>query len=171
MPPGSTRCASAERCALAAPQRLRGQPGARRPDPAPVLSGGADHERAVLTAAPTCRPEHHTRSRARVLEPQYARAVALVTRVEVGSQSPERFASVLSSEQMERLRDGVERARQVFDGRVVWHVNSTARGGGVAEMLSSLLPYARGTGVDARWDVITGDAPFLALTKRTHNRP
>jgi trehalose synthase len=96
--------------------------------------------------------------------------VALVTRVEVGSHSPERFASVLSSEQTERLRAGVERARQVFDGRVVWHVNSTARGGGVAEMLASLLPYARGAGVDARWDVITGDAPFFAVTKRIHNR-
>ena len=55
-------------------------------------------------------------------------------------------------------------------GRRIWNVNSTARGGGVAEMLGPLLAYARGSGVDARWAVIGGDAPFFAVTKRLHNR-
>ena len=93
-----------------------------------------------------------------------------LTTVEVGSHGPERFASVLSGEQFSELRDGVRRAHEVFDGHVVWHVNSTARGGGVAELLASLLPYARGAGVDARWGVISGDQPFFAVTKRIHNR-
>jgi trehalose synthase len=57
----------------------------------------------------------------------------------------------------------------VLAGRVVWHVNSTARGGGVAEMLQSLLAYARGAGVDVRWAVIGGDEPFFRITKRLHN--
>ncbi len=49
------------------------------------------------------------------------------------------------------------RARQLgARGRAVWHVNSTARGGGVAEMLQSLLAYARGAGVDVRWLTIGG---------------
>ena len=39
-----------------------------------------------------------------------------------------------------------------------WNVNSTARGGGVAEMLPWLLAYARGAGVDARWLVLDGHA-------------
>ena len=49
-------------------------------------------------------------------------------------------------------------------------VNSTARGGGVAEMLRSLIGYVRGAGLDARWIVIDGDEEFFALTKRLHNR-
>ncbi len=52
----------------------------------------------------------------------------------------------------------------------MWNVNSTARGGGVAEMLVSLLAYARGATVDARWLVISGDERFFAITKRIHNR-
>ena len=63
----------------------------------------------------------------------------------------------------------VRRGREVFDGRVVWNVNSTARGGGVAEMLVSLLAYARGAGIDARWVVIAGNEDFFVLTKRIHN--
>jgi trehalose synthase len=53
---------------------------------------------------------------------------------------------------------------------VVWNVNSTARGGGVAEMLTSLIAYTRGSGVDARWVVIDGDPEFFRITKRIHNR-
>ena len=53
---------------------------------------------------------------------------------------------------------------------MVWNVNSTAQGGGVAEMLHSLLAYARGAGVDARWIVIAGDPEFFRVTKRLHNR-
>jgi trehalose synthase len=54
-------------------------------------------------------------------------------------------------------------------GATVINVNSTASGGGVAEMLHVLLPYARGAGVDARWLVIEGDERFFAITKRLHN--
>ena len=54
-------------------------------------------------------------------------------------------------------------------GRVVWHVNSTARGGGVAELLHSLLAYARGAGVDVRWLTIDGNPDFFRVTKRIHN--
>ena len=57
-----------------------------------------------------------------------------------------------------------------MDGRTLWTVNSTARGGGVAEMLHSLIGYVRGAGLDARWVVIGGDAEFFRITKRLHNR-
>jgi trehalose synthase len=89
--------------------------------------------------------------------------------LEVGSVSLERFRTVLTDEQWERLGRAATRARQVFDGRVVWNVNSTARGGGVAELLGSLVPYGRGAGVDVRWVVIEGDEPFFRVTKRLHN--
>jgi trehalose synthase len=53
---------------------------------------------------------------------------------------------------------------------VLWTVNSTAQGGGVAEMLRSLIGYVRGAGLDARWTVVGGDADFFRITKRLHNR-
>ena len=62
-----------------------------------------------------------------------------------------------------------EAARSILDGRRVVNVNSTATGGGVAELLQTLLAYARGAGVDARWVVVDGDAAFFDITKRIHN--
>jgi trehalose synthase len=44
------------------------------------------------------------------------------------------FESVLAPEDYERVVRAAQRSREVFEGRVVWNVNSTARGGGVAEM-------------------------------------
>lgn len=49
------------------------------------------------------------------------------------------------------------------------NVNSTATGGGVAEMLATLLGYARGAGLVADWLVLEGDAEFFGVTKRIHN--
>jgi trehalose synthase len=54
-------------------------------------------------------------------------------------------------------------------GRSIQHVNSTAVGGGVAEILSRLVPLTRELGIDVRWDVIKGGEGFFALTKRLHN--
>lgn len=61
------------------------------------------------------------------------------------------------------------RARATLGGRAVVNVNSTASGGGVAELLQTLLAYARGAGVDTRWLVIDGDPNFFTITKRIHN--
>ena len=93
-----------------------------------------------------------------------------VSEVEVAAVDPQRFASVLSADQMNALSATIDRARSLFEGRTIWNVNSTAKGGGVAEMLASLLPYARGAGIDARWEVIGGDDEFFRITKRIHNR-
>ena len=49
-------------------------------------------------------------------------------------------------------------------------MNSTAEGGGVAELLHALLGYVVAAGVDARWMVIEGDPAFFEVTKRIHNR-
>jgi trehalose synthase len=93
----------------------------------------------------------------------------VLTSVPVAALSTERFASVLDSEAYERFDELAKGARERFAGRVVWNVNSTPRGGGVAEMLQSLLAYARGAGVDARWEVIRGEPDFFRVTKRIHN--
>jgi len=54
-------------------------------------------------------------------------------------------------------------------GKSVLNVNSTAVGGGVAEILSRLVPLLRELGVDARWEVVKGGEGFHAATKRFHN--
>ena len=92
-----------------------------------------------------------------------------VSQVEIGSFDTQRFEEVLTPDRFEELVDTTVRALELFEGRRVWNVNSTARGGGVAEMLQSLLAYARGTEVDARWVVISGDQDFFRVTKRIHN--
>jgi trehalose synthase len=94
---------------------------------------------------------------------------AHIREVQLGTASLERFRTVLNEEQWQRLERAAARARNNFAGRVVWNVNSTARGGGVAELLGSLVPYGRGAGVDVRWVVIDGDPDFFQVTKRIHN--
>ena len=54
-------------------------------------------------------------------------------------------------------------------GVVVQNINSTAVGGGVAEILTRFIPLLRELGVDARWDVIKGDRRFFEVTKKFHN--
>jgi len=90
--------------------------------------------------------------------------------VETQTLPIERFESVLEAGDYESFQEAARAARETFADRCIWNVNSTARGGGVAEMLRSLLAYARGAGVDARWLVIGGDQAFFTVTKRIHNR-
>jgi trehalose synthase len=54
-------------------------------------------------------------------------------------------------------------------GKSVKNINSTAVGGGVAEILSRMIPLLRDLGVDASWDVIKGNERFFAITKNIHN--
>jgi trehalose synthase len=89
--------------------------------------------------------------------------------VPVGPIDPHRFRAVLSDAQYAEFRVLIDHAADELRGRVIWNVNSTAKGGGVVELLRPLLGYARGAGVDARWSVIRGDPAFFELTKRIHN--
>lgn len=82
----------------------------------------------------------------------------------------ERFEPFLTATQYADLLDAAAEARLLLHERVLWCVNSTAVGGGVAEMLGSLLGYARGSGVDARWVTIDCPPDFLAVTKRLHHK-
>jgi len=56
-----------------------------------------------------------------------------------------------------------------LQGKVIQHINSTAVGGGVAEILIRMVPLLKQLGVDARWDVIKGNEKFFAITKNMHN--
>src|SRR5919199_3079199 len=92
-----------------------------------------------------------------------------LTHVPVAPLPPERFRELLG-ERYAEIEKLIERGQRLFAGRAVWHVNSTARGGGVAELLQSLLAYARGGGVDTRWVGVGGNPDFFQITKRIHNR-
>lgn len=68
------------------------------------------------------------------------------------------------------LRNEARRLLPALEGRRVWMVNSTQRGGGVAELLPPLLSLMRELGIDANWLVMeTGTPEFFQLTKRLHN--
>src|SRR6266576_3665710 len=89
--------------------------------------------------------------------------------VEVRGLAPERLEPFIGADRAAAFIATAVKARAFLDGRTVFNVNSTAAGGGVAELLQMLLAYARGAGVDARWAVIKGDARFFEITKRIHN--
>src|SRR6266545_4355420 len=93
----------------------------------------------------------------------------LLTSVPIAALPLERFESLVGDKAYRRLMERFARGRDLLGGHAMWHVNSTSRGGGVAEMLMSLLAYARGAGIDERWEVVEGDEPFFAVTKRIHN--
>jgi len=90
--------------------------------------------------------------------------------VTIGALPIERFREVLDPPAYSAWLALGERAQRLLADRVVWCVNSTAQGGGVAEMLRSLLAYSRGAGVDSRWSVLNADPDFCAITQRLHNR-
>lgn len=89
--------------------------------------------------------------------------------VSVQALDPARLEPLIGEARMQRFEATAEKTRDLVAGRSILNVNSTAAGGGVAEMLQTLLAYVRGAGVDARWLVIEGDADFFAITKRIHN--
>ncbi|HEY4613043.1 MAG TPA: glycosyltransferase [Bacteroidota bacterium] len=56
-----------------------------------------------------------------------------------------------------------------LEGKQIQNINSTAVGGGVAEILTRMIPLLNQMGVQARWDVIKGDEKFFVVTKKFHN--
>ncbi len=94
--------------------------------------------------------------------------MAGLVQVEVAPEPLERFRDLLGDDYAE-VEAGAAQARDLFAGRVIWQVNSTARGGGVAEMLRTHLAYVRAVGIDVRWVLAGSGADFFAVTKRIHN--
>lgn len=54
-------------------------------------------------------------------------------------------------------------------GKTIQNINSTAVGGGVAEILSKMIPLLKQLGLNADWNVIKGDGKFFEITKKIHN--
>lgn len=98
-----------------------------------------------------------------------ARGQGRLQEVTVQAIDGARLAPLIGPERMAQYEAAAAAARGLLDGRTVVNVNSTANGGGVAELLQSLLAYARGAGIDVRWLVVAGTPDFFAITKRIHN--
>jgi trehalose synthase len=94
---------------------------------------------------------------------------ARVREIEVQALDAARLEPLIGPERMGRFEDIAEATQAELAGRTILNVNSTATGGGVAEMLQTLLAYGRGAGLDVRWLVIEGDPRFFEITKRVHN--
>ena len=86
-------------------------------------------------------------------------------RVEVRRKSLEAYRRVIGDDDIARIRDLASGLR----GLRVLELSSTATGGGVAELLSSLVPLQRDLGLDVEWQLIAGDREFFEVTKRVHN--
>jgi trehalose synthase len=69
----------------------------------------------------------------------------------------------------DELMDEVAALAKELKGARICHINSTAYGGGVAELLSRYLPLLQGVGVSAEWRLIHGEAEFFTITKAFHN--
>jgi trehalose synthase len=77
----------------------------------------------------------------------------------------EAYIPIVGSSTIDELLLLAERLRGVS----IQNINSTAVGGGVAEILTRMLPLLKQLGVDARWDVIRADEEFFEVTKKMHN--
>ena len=64
-------------------------------------------------------------------------ALPYVRQVPVSPVSPGLFREILDPDRYREFSAAIVHAREMLDRRVVWNVNSTARGGGVAELLQS----------------------------------
>lgn len=76
-----------------------------------------------------------------------------------------KYGEVIGFHAMDSLLAIAER----LEGKKIVHVNSTKEGGGVAEILSSMVPLSQELGLDVAWEVIEGDEPFFNCTKTLHN--
>jgi trehalose synthase len=77
----------------------------------------------------------------------------------------EDYAAIVGVPELEELRA----LARPLEGRTVQMVNSTAVGGGVAEILNRLIPMLLELKLAARWDIITGGNDFFGITKAFHN--
>ena len=75
------------------------------------------------------------------------------------------YSSVIGAGEVTELRT----LAKPLAGRSVVMINSTAVGGGVAEILNRLVPLAEELGINIRWEVMTGGEDFFEVTKAFHN--
>jgi trehalose synthase len=89
----------------------------------------------------------------------------LLQEVALGQKSLADYTHLVGRELVERIHELAE----PLQGRRVLHLSATAFGGGVSEILYTLVPLMRDAGLDAHWQVILGREEFFNATKTLHN--
>src|ERR1700680_1444891 len=132
--------------------KLQAATNSQSPTP---LSEAQPHDQPVLSAQPTpLRPERRTAPRTWETPPAPVPAAHL-----------DDYQTIVGTAELDELRF---LAREL-KGKTMKMVNSTAVGGGVAEMLNRLVPLLGELEVTTHWDVITGGNDFFEGTKAFHN--
>jgi trehalose synthase len=86
-------------------------------------------------------------------------------RVRLKRKALEDYRALVGDEIVAEVRE----LGRALEGLRVLELSATATGGGVAELLSSLVPLERDLGIAAEWRVIAGDRRFFEVTKKIHN--
>ena len=81
------------------------------------------------------------------------------------AHSLEEYSSIISEEKIERLQSVAQRLK----GLKLLELNSTAQGGGVAEMLFSSIPFLNSLGIEDEWRIVRGNKEYFECTKSLHN--
>jgi trehalose synthase len=89
----------------------------------------------------------------------------VLTEVAVANKSLADYTHIAGRGLIERIRELAE----PLQGKRVLHVSATAFGGGVSEILYTLVPLMRDVGLDAHWQIILGREDFFNVTKLMHN--
>jgi trehalose synthase len=89
----------------------------------------------------------------------------MLQEISLGHKSLADYTHIAGKETVERIRELAEPMK----GHRVLHVSATAFGGGVSEILYTIVPLMRDIGIDAHWHVIFGKEEFYNATKLLHN--
>ena len=89
----------------------------------------------------------------------------MLQEVALGQRSLADYTHIVGKETVEEIRALAE----PLQGKRVLHVNATAFGGGVSEILYTIVPLMSDIGLDAHWQVILGAEEFFNVTKLMHN--
>jgi trehalose synthase len=89
----------------------------------------------------------------------------VLTEIPLGHKTLADYTHICGKGLIERIRELAE----PLQGKSVLHVSATAFGGGVSEILYTMVPLMRDVGLDAHWQVISGAEEFFNVTKLMHN--
>jgi trehalose synthase len=89
----------------------------------------------------------------------------MLDRVPLLEKDLDAYVPIVGDEVIARIKEAAAPLR----GARILHVNATAYGGGVAELLATHVPLLRSAGLDADWQVIRGSDDFFKVTKQVHN--
>jgi len=85
--------------------------------------------------------------------------------VEIEGKLLDDYIDIVGKEEIESIK----KLALPLKGKRVVHINATSFGGGVAEILSALVPLMQDVGIDTEWQVIQGSDDFFNVTKSIHN--